>query len=206
MNPATNKGISHAVRIDDSSLDTIFRTARTQNNWLDKPVTHHQLVELYDLMKWGPTTQNSCPIRIVFVTTRGAKERLKPLVFEGNRPKVAAAPVTAILGYDTKFYDWLPRLFPHKDMRFGYLGKPAFAETAAFRNSSLQGAYFIVAARALGLDCGPMSGFDNAAVDCEFFPDGQVKSNFLCAIGFGDSSKLFDRLPRPTFSEACRVE
>jgi 3-hydroxypropanoate dehydrogenase len=195
-----------AARIDDASLETIFRTARSQNKWLDKPVSHEQLVALYDLMKWAPTSANSFPIRIVFVTTLAAKERLKPLVFEGNRPKVAAAPVSAILGYDTKFYDWLPRLFPHRDMRSGFLDKPQFADTTAFRNSSLQGGYFIVAARALGLDCGPMSGFDNAAVDSEFFPGGQVKSNFICAIGYGDPRGLFDRLPRPSFSEVCRVE
>ncbi|HEV2041235.1 MAG TPA: malonic semialdehyde reductase [Casimicrobiaceae bacterium] len=194
------------ARINDSALDTIFRSARTQNKWLDKPVTHEQLVQLYDLMKWGPTSQNSFPIRIVFVTKPAAKERLKPLVSEGNRPKVASAPVSAILGYDTKFYEWLPRLFPHRDMRFGYLNKPQHAETTAFRNSSLQGAYFIIAARALGLDCGPMSGFDNAAVDREFFPGEQMKSNFICSIGYGDSSGVFERLPRPTFSEACRVE
>ncbi len=195
-----------AARIDDLALDTIFRSARTQNRWLDKPVRQEQLVELYDLMKWGPTSANSFPIRIVFVTTPGAKERLKPLVSEGNRPKVAAAPVSAILGYDTKFYDWLPRLFPHKDMRSGYLDKPQHAETTAFRNSSLQGAYFMIAARALGLDCGAMSGFDNAAVDREFFPGGQLKSNFICSIGYGDSSGVLERLPRPTFTEVCRVE
>lgn len=195
-----------AARIDDLALDTIFRSARTQNKWLDKPVTQEQLVELYDLMKWGPTSANSFPIRIVFVTTPAAKARLKPLVSEGNRPKVAAAPVSAILGYDTKFYEWLPRLFPHKDMRSGYLDKPQHAETTAFRNSSLQGAYFMIAARALGLDCGAMSGFDNAAVDREFFPGGQLKSNFICSIGYGDSSGVLDRLPRPSFSEVCRVE
>lgn len=195
-----------ADRIDDTALDTLFRGARTQNKWLEKPVTQEQLLELYELMKWGPTSANSFPIRIVFVTTSAAKNRLQTLVSEGNRPKVAAAPVSAILAYDTKFYDWLPRLFPHRDMRSGFVDKPQFAETSAFRNSSLQGAYFIVAARALGLDCGPMSGFDNAAVDREFFPGDQVKSNFICTIGYGDSSGLFDRLPRPTFSEACRVE
>ena len=192
--------------IDDTALDTLFRNARSQNRWLERPVPQERLIELYDLMKWGPTSANSFPIRIVFVSTPSAKERLKPLVFEGNRPKVAAAPVSAILGYDTKFYDWLPRLFPHRDMRSQFLDRPQFSETAAFRNSSLQGAYFMIAARALGMDCGPMSGFDNAAVDQEFFPGGQVKSNFICAIGYGDSSGLFDRLPRPVFSEACRVE
>ena len=158
-----------AIRIDDSALDTLFRSARTQNKWLDEPVTQEQLVQLYDVMKWGPTSANAFPIRIVFVNTPAAKERLKPLVSEGNRPKVAAAPVSAILGYDTKFYDWLPRLFPHRDMRSGFLDKPQYAETTAFRNSSLQGAYLIIAARALGLDCGPMSGFDNAGVDHDFF-------------------------------------
>ena len=195
-----------AAPIDDVALDTIFRTARSHNKWLDKPVTHDQLAELYDLMKWGPTSANCFPIRIVFVTTSAAKERLTPLMFEGNRPKVMAAPVSAILGYDTKFYDWLPRLFPHRDMRSGFIDKPQFAETSAFRNSSLQAAYLMIAARALGLDCGPMSGFDNAAVDREFFAGGQVKSNFICAIGYGDQSGVFDRLPRPSFSEVCRVE
>jgi 3-hydroxypropanoate dehydrogenase len=193
-------------RVDDAALDTVFRSARSQNKWLVEPVPIDQLVELYDLMKWGPTSANSFPIRIVFVTTPSAKERLKPLVSEGNRPKVAAAPVTAILGYDTQFYDWLPRLFPHRDMRSGFANKPQVAETTAFRNSSLQGGYFMIAARCLGLDCGPMSGFDNAAVDREFFPGGQVKSNFICAIGHGDSSGVLQRLPRPGFREVCRVE
>ena len=195
-----------AAMIDDAALETIFRSARSHSKWMDRPVTHEQLVELYDLMKWGPTSANSFPVRIVFVTTPAAKERLKPLMFEGNRPKVASAPVSAILGYDTKFYDWLPRLFPHRDMRTGFLDKPQLAETTALRNSSLQGAYVMIAARALGLDCGPMSGFDNAAVDREFFPGEQVKSNFVCAIGYGDPSGVLDRLPRPSFSEVCRVE
>ena len=195
-----------ATRIDDAALDILFRNARSQNKWLDTPVPQEQLVQLYDLMKWGPTSANSFPIRIVFVATPSAKERLRPLVSEGNRSKVAAAPVTAVLGYDTKFYDWLPRLFPHRDMRSGFLDKPQHAETTAFRNSSLQGAYLIVAARALGLDCGPMSGFDNAAVDREFFPGEQVKSNFICAIGYGDSSGVLGRLPRPDFGEVCRID
>jgi len=191
--------------INEAALDALFRTARTQNKWLDKPVTNEQLIALYDLMKWGPTSANSFPVRMVFVTTPAGKERLKPLVFEGNRAKVMGAPVTAIIGYDTKFYDWLPRLFPHRDMRSAFVGKPQFAETSAFRNSSLQGGYFILAARALGLDCGPMSGFDNAAVDREFFAGGQVKSNFLCSIGYGDPTGVFDRLPRPSFSEVSTI-
>ena len=193
------------IPVDNAALDTLFRAARTHNKWLDKPVTNEQLIAIYDLMKWGPTSANSFPIRIVYVTTLEAKERLKPLVFEGNRPKVASAPVTAVLGHDLQFYEWLPRLFPHKDMRPAFIGKPQFAETSAFRNGSLQGAYFIMAARALGLDCGPMSGFDNAGVDREVFPGGQVKSNFICAIGYGDASGVFDRLPRPSFSEVCRI-
>ena len=189
--------------LDDAALDTIFRTARTQNKWLDKPVSREQLVALYELMRWGPTSANCFPIRIVFVMTPAAKERLKSLVLEGNREKVMTAPVTAILGYDTQFYDWLPRLFPHVDARSWFVDKPDFAETTAFRNSSLQGAYFIMAARAIGLDCGPMSGYDNEAVDREFFRGGRIKSNFLCALGYGDPSGLFDRLPRPDANEVC---
>ena len=169
--------------LDDAALDVIFRQARTQNKWLDKPVSNDQLLALYDLMRWGPTSANCFPVRIVFVTSAVAKERLKPLVFEGNRP----------------------RLFPHVDARAWFIDKPAFADTTAFRNSSLQGAYFIIAARSLGLDCGPMSGFDNEAVDKEFFPGGQVKSNFLCAIGYGDPAGVFERLPRPTFGEVCSI-
>jgi 3-hydroxypropanoate dehydrogenase len=194
-----------ATPLDDAALDTILRTARSQNKWLDKPVSKDQLVALYDLMRWGPTSANSFPIRIVFVTTPAAKERLNPLVLQGNREKVMTAPVTAILGYDTKFYDWLPRLFPHVDARAWFADKPGFAEVSAFRNGTLQGAYFIIAARAIGLDCGPMSGFDNEAVDQEFFRGGQVKSNFICAIGYGDPAGLFARLPRPDFNEVCSV-
>jgi 3-hydroxypropanoate dehydrogenase len=191
--------------LDDAALDAIFRQARTQNKWLDEPVSNDQLVALYDLMRWGPTSANCFPVRIVFVASPAAKERLKPLVLEGNRPKVMSAPVTAILGYDTRFYEWLPRLFPHADARSWFIDKPAFAEATAFRNSSLQGAYFIIAARALGLDCGPMSGFDNEAVDKEFFPGEEVKSNFICAVGYADPAGLYDRLPRPSFSEVCKI-
>jgi 3-hydroxypropanoate dehydrogenase len=192
-----------ATPLDDSALDTIFRKARSQNKWFDKPVSREQLVALFDLMRWGPTSANCFPVRIVFVTTPAAKERLRPLVLEGNRQKVTDAPVTAIIGYDTRFYDWLPRLFPHVDAKSWFIDKPGFAETTAFRNSSLQGAYFIMAARAIGLDCGPMSGFDNEAVDQEFFPGGQIKSNFICAIGYGDPAGLLERLPRPDINEMC---
>jgi nitroreductase len=191
--------------LDDIALDSIFRTARTQNKWLDKPVSNDQLLALYELMRWGPTSANCFPVRLIFVTSSAAKERLEPLVLEGNRQKVMTAPATAIIGYDTRFYDWLPRLFPHADARSWFIDKPEFADATAFRNSSLQGAYFIIAARALGLDCGPMSGFDNEAVDREFFPGGQIKSNFICAIGYGDPAGVFPRLPRPDFSEVCSI-
>ena len=191
--------------LDDAALDVIFRAARTQNKWLAEPVPDEQLHALYDLLRWGPTSANCFPLRIVFVKSAAAKERLNALVFPGNQAKVAAAPVTAILGYDTQFYEWLPRLFPHTDARSWFVDKPDFAATTAFRNSSLQGAYFIIAARALGLDCGPMSGFDNEAVDQEFFPGGRVKSNFICAIGHGDPTGVFERLPRPAFAEACSI-
>jgi len=194
-----------ATPLDDAALDVIFRQARTQNKWLDMPVSNEQLMALYDLVRWGPTSANSFPLRIVFVASAAAKQRLLPLVFEGNRQKVLTAPVTAILGLDTKFYDWLPRLFPHVDARAWFVDKPDFAETTAFRNSSLQGGYFIIAVRAIGLDCGPMSGFDNDAVDREFFPGGQIKSNFICALGHGDPAGLFPRSPRPNFSEVCSI-
>jgi 3-hydroxypropanoate dehydrogenase len=151
--------------LDGAALDVIFRGARSQNKWLDEPVSDEQLQALYDLMRWGPTSANCFPLRTVFVKSPAAKERLQALVLAGNQPKVAAAPVTAILGYDTRFYEWLPRLFPHADARAWFIDKPEFAEATAFRNSSLQGAYFLIAARALGLDTGPMSGFDNEAVD-----------------------------------------
>jgi 3-hydroxypropanoate dehydrogenase len=191
--------------VDDAALDSIFRVARTQNKWLDKPVSNDQLLALYELMRWGPTSANCFPVRLVFVTSKVAKERLKPLVLEGNRQKVMTAPATAIIGYDTRFYEWLPRLFPHADARAWFVDKPEFAAATAFRNSSLQGAYFIIAARALGLDCGPMSGFDNEAVDRVFFPGGRIRSNFICAIGYGDPAGVFARLPRPEFSEVCSI-
>ena len=192
--------------LDDAALDVLFRTARSQNRWLDQPVSHAQLRGVYELMRWGPTSANSFPLRLVFVTTPAAKERLRPLVFGNNQERVMTAPATAILGYDTQFYDWLPRLFPHRDLRASFVDKPQFADLTAVRNSSLQGAYFMLAARALGLDCGPMSGFDNAAVDREFFAGGRIKSNFLCALGYGDPTGVFERLPRPDFGEVCTIE
>jgi 3-hydroxypropanoate dehydrogenase len=194
-----------AQTLNPSAIDQLFRTARSHNKWQDRPVELSQLHALYDLMKWGPTSANTFPLRVVFVTSAAAKARLIPLVFEGNRSKVQTAPVTAILAYDLRFADWLPRLFPHKDMRPFFVDKPALIEATAFRNSSLQGGYLMLAARALGLDCGPMSGFDSEAVDKAFFPEGDVKSNFICALGHGDPTGLYPRSPRPEFDDVCRV-
>ncbi len=194
--------------ISDDALDVIFRKARTQNGWLEGPVNDDQLRAIYDLMKWGPTSANSSPARFLFLRTREAKERLRPALAPGNVDKTMAAPVTAIIGYDPRFYELLPKLFPHRpEMANNYAGaeKVAYALETAFRNGTLQGAYFMIAVRALGLDCGGMSGFDNAKVDAEFFPDGRVKSNFLCNVGHGDPAKVFPRSPRLTFDEACQL-
>ena len=191
--------------LSDAGLDLIFREARTQNAWQDKPVNEVLLQAVYDLAKMGPTSANCSPMRLVFVTSPEAKERLRPALIEGNVEKTMAAPATAIVGYDTEFYEQLPRLFPHSDARAWFVGKEALIETTAFRNGTLQGAYLMLAARALGLDCGPMSGFDNAAVDRAFFPGGKVRSNFLCNLGYGDPEALFPRSPRLDFDEACRI-
>ena len=191
--------------IDDKALDTLFRTARTHNGWLDKPVSDDLLRQVWELARWAPTSANCMPARIVFVRSAAAKEKLKPALSPGNLDKTMAAPATAIIGYDTEFYELLPRLYPQVDMKKNFVGNPAAAQTAAFRNVSLQGAYFILAARAVGLDCGAMSGFDNAKVDAAFFPEGKVKSNFLCNLGYGDRSKLHPRAPRLAFDDACRI-
>lgn len=193
--------------LDAKSLDTLFREARTHNAFAG-PVTDEQLRALYDLVKWAPTTMNTQPLRIVFVRTPEGKEKLKPALSPGNLDKTMSAAVTAILGYDLQFYENLPRTFPHRPEAIkGFQGddKKTSNEKVAFRNSSMQGGYFILAARALGLDTGPMSGFDNAKVDAAFFADGRVKSNFLCNLGKGDPSKIFARSPRLTFEEACRL-
>jgi 3-hydroxypropanoate dehydrogenase len=195
--------MSHAV--NDEALDIIFRAARTQNKWQDKPVSPAMLMAIYDLMRWGPTSANCSPARIVFVSSPEAKERLKPFLSEGNRAKTLAAPVTAIIGYDLDFPDLLPRLFPHNPDAKNWFQNPALREITAFRNGTLQGAYFIVAARAVGLDCGPMSGFDNAGVDKEFFAGTNIKSNFICSVGHGDAAGLFERSPRLAFDEACKI-
>ena len=194
--------------IDETALDVLFRTARTQNGFVDKPVTDDQLRQIYELAKWGPTTQNSQPMRVVFVRSKEAKDKLAPALSPGNLEKTMKAPATAIIAYDTLFYEHLPRTFPNnpaaKNNYEGEEKKPAVEKTA-LRNSSLQGAYFILAARAVGLDCGPMSGFNNAKVDEAFFPDGRFKSNFLINLGYGDPSKVFPRNPRFGFDEACKI-
>jgi 3-hydroxypropanoate dehydrogenase len=192
--------------MNDDGLDLIFRKARTNTAWLDKPVDDTLLRQVYDLAKMGPTSANMCPLRIIFVKSREAKERLKPALDPGNVDKTLAAPATAILGMDIHFYQQLPKLFPHADARAWFKDLPDnILEYIALRNSSLQGAYFMLAARALGLDCGPMSGFDNAKVDAAFFAGTTVKSNFLCNLGYGDAAKLYPRSPRLDFGEACKI-
>ena len=192
--------------VSSECLDVIYRNARTHNVWLDQPVEDSLLRQVYDLAKLGPTSANMSPMRIVFVKSREAKERLKPALSPGNVEKTMKAPVTAIIGMDIHFYEKLPMLFPHADAKSWFKDMPeSDLRTHALRNSSLQGAYFMLAARALGLDCGPMSGFDNAKVDEAFFAGATVKSNFLCNLGHGDASKLFPRSPRIAFDEACQL-
>ena len=193
--------------ISDSALDTLFRHARSHNGWLPHPVSDDQLRQLYELVKWGPTSANCAPLRIVFVRTEAGRERLRPLLSPGNVEKTMSAPVTAILGFDTAFHRELPRLFPHNpglQATFVAPGQQAHAQATAFRNGSLQAGYLILAARALGLDCGPMSGFDAPAVDRAFWAGTAVRTNFLCNLGHGDPGRLFDRHPRLAFEEACR--
>ncbi len=191
--------------LSDAALDRIFRNARTHTHWQEREVSDVLLQAVFDLAKMGPTSANCSPMRVVFVKSPEAKERLKPALAEGNVDKTMAAPVTAIVGHDLEFYERLPQLFPHTDARSWFVGKPELSRDTAFRNGSLQGAYLMIAARSLGLDCGPMSGFDNEAVDRAFFPDGQVKSNFLCNLGHGDPEKLHPRSPRLDFDQVCRV-
>jgi 3-hydroxypropanoate dehydrogenase len=194
-----------AFSLDEASLSQLFLAARTHSVWQDKPVPDELLVEIIDLMKLGPTSANCSPARIVFVKSQEAKARLKPFLSEGNRDKTMKAPVTAIIGYDLKFYDELPRLFPHTDARSWFTGKPEHIRETAFRNGSLQGAYLIMAARAVGLDCGPMSGFDQAGVTREFFAGTEVVANFLCNLGYGDASALRPRSPRLAFEELAKI-
>jgi len=186
-------------------LDLIFRNGRTHSVWLDKPVEDDLLRQVYDLAKMGPTSANCCPMRVTFVKSLEAKEKLKPHLDKGNMAKTMAAPVTAIIAYDLEFYEQLPKLFPHTDARSWFVGKPSYIQNTAFRNGTLQGAYFMLAARSLGLDCGPMSGFNNDAVDKTFFTNTSIRSNFLCNLGYGDSSQLFLRSPRLSFDEVCKI-
>jgi 3-hydroxypropanoate dehydrogenase len=192
-------------KLPSPCLDQLFRDARTHNAWRDQDVPDALLHELVDLTKLGPTSANCSPARFLFVKSRDAKERLKPLLSEGNRDKTMKAPVCTIIGYDLDFYKHLPKLFPHTDAKSWFEGKDKKIEETAFRNGTLQGAYLIMAARSLGLDCGPMSGFDNAGVDREFFAGTSIKSNFLCSLGYGDASVLFPRSPRFDFDEMAKI-
>jgi 3-hydroxypropanoate dehydrogenase len=192
--------------LDATALDIIFRNARTHRAWDGRPVADATLHDIYDLMKWGPTTSNTCPARFVFVKSPAAKERLRPALDAGNVVQTMNAPVTAIIAFDLEFYEKMPKLSPNKNARGWFVSEPEESlRTTALRNGSLQGAYFIIAARALGLDCGPMSGFDNAKVDAAFFGGTRVRSNFLCNLGYGDPSKLGPRAPRLSFDEACSI-
>ena len=191
--------------LEQSALSQLFIDARTHNSWQDKPVTDEQIKDLYELLKFAPTSVNCNPARFLFIKSPQAKERLLACVTPGNLEKTRAAPVTAIIGMDLDFYEQLPKLFPHVDAKSWFVGKDAYIESTAFRNSALQGAYLTMAVRALGLDCGAMSGFDAEKVNAEFFPDGRVKVNFLLNIGYGNSASLMPRQPRPSFTEVCRI-
>jgi len=196
---------AHSTKISSDALDQLFRQARTHSAWLLTRVPVETLREVYELARLGPTSANSTPARFLFLESKAAKERLLPALAPSNVEKTKAAPVTVIVAWDTEFHEKLPKLFPHADMRSYFVGNQPLIDESALRNSSLQGGYFILAARAVGLDCGPMSGFDPAKVNAEFFPDGKWKVNFLCNLGYGDRSKLFPRSPRLEFDEACRV-
>lgn len=196
------------MTIDSQALDTLFRTARSQNGWLPKPVSDAQLHEIYELMKWGPTSANQSPARILFLRSAQSKERVKPHLLAANVDKVMTAPAAVIIAYDVKFYEHLPKLFPHNPSASTWFAgddKKALAEASAFRNGTLQGAYFMLAARAVGLDCGPISGFNNAGVDGEFFAGTSFNSNFICSIGYGDPAKVYTRSPRFKFDEVCQL-
>jgi 3-hydroxypropanoate dehydrogenase len=191
--------------LNDAALDRLFREARTYNGYLDTPVADEQLKAVWELMKYGPTSANCLPARIVWCVSQEAKEKLAGLAMPANATKILGAPATAIIGMDMEFYEQLPELFPHTDARSWFVGNDALAETTAFRNSSMQGGYFILAARALGLDTGAMSGFNNAGVDEAFFAGTKVKSNFISTIGYGDPASIFDRSPRPGFDRFNKI-
>jgi 3-hydroxypropanoate dehydrogenase len=186
-------------------LDLIFLKARTHSHWLPREVPDELLHKAYDLARMGPTSANCCPMRLLFIRSKEAKERLRPALQQGNVEKTMAAPVTAVIAYDLEFYEYLPKLYPHADAKSWFAGNEPLIQSTAFRNGTLQGAYFMLACRASGLDVGPMSGFDNAKADAEFFPDSSIKSNYLCNIGYGDESKLHPRDPRFEFEEVAKV-
>jgi 3-hydroxypropanoate dehydrogenase len=192
-------------KITDAALDQLVRNARSQNGFLDEPVSDNTLHALYDLMKWGPTAVNACPLRIVFIRSAEAKEKLKPALMPTNVPKMMSAPVTALLGRDLAFYEHLPHLFPHMDAKSWFVGNDPMIDESSRLNAALQAAYLIFAARALGLDCGPMSGFTPATADAAFFAGTQVKSFMLVTLGKGDPGKVFPRSPRFAFADACRI-
>ena len=207
MSARNATAVADEMRLDRNSLDQLFVEARTHTRWLDRPVSDALLRDLYNLAKLAPTSANSQPMRVVFVRSDAAKQRLKPALAPQNVEKTMRAPVTAIVGHDLAFYERLPKLMPHVDARAWFASRPAAQiERAAFQGSSMQGAYVILAARALGLDAGPMGGFDNALVDAAFFPDAAVRSNFLVNLGYGDPAGLHPRNPRLDFDEACRIE
>ena len=197
--------MSDSTKIDTAALAQIFTEARTHNAYLDRPVPDALLREAVDIAKMGPTSANQSPLRIVFLRSKEAKERLRPALMEGNLAKTLAAPVVALTAYDTKFFEHAPYLMPHFDVRPWFEGNEAFATRAAFQNGTLQVAYLIIALRAVGLDTGPMTGFDNAKIDAEFFPDGRFKSNVLINIGYGDRDKLFPRSPRFSFDQIAKI-
>lgn len=191
--------------MDQKILEVLFTEARTHSHWLEQDVPEHVLKEIYDLARFGPTSANCSPMRLVFVKSPEAKEKLKPCLDPGNVDKTMTAPVTAIVAYDEQFYDHLPKLFPHAEARSWFADNPDFSHETAFRNSALQGAYLIMAARSMGLDCGPMSGFDAGQINEAFFQGTSYKVNFLCNLGYGDARKLFPRSPRLAFVEACQI-
>ncbi|MDX2221465.1 MAG: malonic semialdehyde reductase [Rhodospirillaceae bacterium] len=189
--------------LSESGLDLIFRTARTQYSWTPETIAEETLRRIYDLAKLGPTSANCSPARFIFVVSAAGKDKLKPALSAGNLAKTMAAPVTAIIGYDLRFYEHMPELFPHDQTASGWF--KGIEQETAFRNGSLQAAYLMIAARSLGLDCGPMSGFDQAKVNAAFWPDGRIKANFLCNLGIGDGAKVFPRSPRLPFEAACQI-
>jgi len=203
---ATATSLKAAYRpLDEYHLDLLFREARSHNGWTDEPVSEELLEELYAIARMGPSSLNTCPARYVFVTTDVGKERIKPALFERNVAKVMTAPVVVIFAYDLTFYEHMHKLVPYREVRSRFEGNPELIQNTAFRNATLQSAWFMLVARALGLDCGPMSGFNNQAIDTEFFAGTRIKSNFICGLGHGDPGKLFQRLPRFEFDEACQI-